>query len=255
VQPVGPLEFGDNDPFSSKIITRADGSKMLTGRGTAYARGKLMTFVEACRAWKAVAGRLPIPITVLLGGEEELGGVNLPPFLDANLEELRADIALIRRPGDHHQLARSLRRGDYHPRRRPRPHSEFYGSAATNPIQVLAKIIARQPGYPNGCITLPASTMAYASFPDNLRRSWDKLGFSGKKFSGGSPLGARTVGKLNSKEPNHERQQFAPGCESGRGAPDALSVRGRCHRRRKGHWRGRHRRAEEGRRAGLGHPL
>ena len=30
-----------------------------------------MTFVEACRAWKAVTGKLPIPITVLLEGEEE----------------------------------------------------------------------------------------------------------------------------------------------------------------------------------------
>ena len=47
-----------------------------------------MTFVEACRAWKAVTGTLPIPVTVLLEGEEELGGVNLPPFLDANAAEL-----------------------------------------------------------------------------------------------------------------------------------------------------------------------
>ena len=37
-----------------------------------------MAFVEACRAWKAVTGRLPIPITIMLEGEEEAGGVNLP---------------------------------------------------------------------------------------------------------------------------------------------------------------------------------
>ena len=88
-----------------------------------------MTFVEACRAWKAVTGKLPIPVTVLLEGEEESGGVNLPPFLDANLDELRADYALIcdtsmwdaDDPGDHHQPARPLRRGDRRPRRRPRP--------------------------------------------------------------------------------------------------------------------------------------
>ena len=54
-----------------------------------------MTFVEACRAWKAVTGSLPIPVTVLLEGEEESGGVNLPPFLDAHADELRADVALI----------------------------------------------------------------------------------------------------------------------------------------------------------------
>ena len=55
---------------------------MILGRGVADDKGQLMTFVEACRAWKAVTGRLPIPVTVLLEGEEESGGVNLPPFLD-----------------------------------------------------------------------------------------------------------------------------------------------------------------------------
>ena len=59
------------------------------GRGAADDKGQLMTFVEACRAWKAVTGKLPIPVTVLLEGEEESGGVNLPRFLDANAEELQ----------------------------------------------------------------------------------------------------------------------------------------------------------------------
>ena len=54
-----------------------------------------MTFVEACRAWKAVAGRLPVPVTILLEGEEESGGPSLPPFLEANAAELRADIGLV----------------------------------------------------------------------------------------------------------------------------------------------------------------
>ncbi len=83
---------------------------MIVGRGSADDKGQLMTFVEACRAWKAVTGELPMPVTVLLEGEEESGGVNLPPFLDANVEELRADVALIcdtnmwdaGDPGDHH---------------------------------------------------------------------------------------------------------------------------------------------------------
>ena len=120
VQPVDPLELWESDPFDPKLVTRPDGSKMLVGRGTADDKGQLMTFVEACRAWKAVTGRLPVPVTVLLEGEEESGGVNLPPFLDANLDELRADSALIcdtnmwdaDTPGDHHQPARPLRRGD-----------------------------------------------------------------------------------------------------------------------------------------------
>ena len=47
---------GRTIPFDPKIVTRADGSKMLVGRGTADDKGQLMTFVEACRAWKKVTG-------------------------------------------------------------------------------------------------------------------------------------------------------------------------------------------------------
>ena len=73
VQPVDPLELWENDPFDPKLVTRADGSRMLVGRGTADDKGQLMTFVEACRAWKAVTGALPVAVTVLLEGEEEFG--------------------------------------------------------------------------------------------------------------------------------------------------------------------------------------
>ena len=95
VQPVDPIDLWDHDPFEPKIETRADGTKAIRGRGTADDKGQLMTFVEACRAWRTVAGKLPIPVTVLLEGEEESGGVNLPPFLKAHAKELKADIGLI----------------------------------------------------------------------------------------------------------------------------------------------------------------
>ena len=128
VQPVDPIELWDNDPFDPKIVMRPDGSKIIVGRGTADDKGQLMTFVEACRAWKAVTGKLPLPVTVLLEGEEESGGINLPPFLAANREELPADYRADLRhrhvgrgdAGDHHLAARPRRRRDRHPCRRPR---------------------------------------------------------------------------------------------------------------------------------------
>jgi len=78
VQPVDPLELWDNDPFDPQIIDTPQ-SKIITGRGSADDKGQLMTFVEACRAWKTVTGSLPVPVTILLEGEEESGGANLPP--------------------------------------------------------------------------------------------------------------------------------------------------------------------------------
>ena len=74
VQPVDPLELWESDPFAPKIVEDGDGRKVISARGAADDKGQLMTFVEACRAWKKVTGRLPIPVTVLLEGQ----GVHLP---------------------------------------------------------------------------------------------------------------------------------------------------------------------------------
>jgi acetylornithine deacetylase/succinyl-diaminopimelate desuccinylase-like protein len=191
VQPIDPLELWENDPFDPKIVTRADGSKMLVGRGTADDKGQLMTFVEACRAWKAVTGRLPVPVTVLLEGEEESGGVNLPPFLAANKEELRADIALIcdtnMWDAATPAITTSLRGlvGEevvIHGADRDL-HSGFYGNAAANPNHVLARILADLRDA-DGRITLPGFYDGVPELPDELRASWAKLGFSDAAFLG-----------------------------------------------------------------------
>ncbi len=83
-------------------------------------RAQLMTFVEACRAWKAVTGSLPINVSMLLEGEEESGSPSLEPFLDANAgrahgrrrARLRHRHVGPRDAGDHHHAARPRRRGD-----------------------------------------------------------------------------------------------------------------------------------------------
>ena len=95
VQPVDPLELWQDDPFAPALKEIELGRKVITGRGSADDKGQLMTFVEACRAWKAVHGGLPCRITLLFEGEEESGSPSLKPFLEANAEELEADFALV----------------------------------------------------------------------------------------------------------------------------------------------------------------
>ena len=49
----------DHDPFEPAIKDAGNGRKIMTGRGTSDDKGQLMTFVEACRAYKDVHGKLP----------------------------------------------------------------------------------------------------------------------------------------------------------------------------------------------------
>jgi acetylornithine deacetylase/succinyl-diaminopimelate desuccinylase-like protein len=191
VQPADPLELWDRDPFDPAIETLADGTKVIRGRGSADDKGQLMAFVEACRAWKAVTGRLPIPVTILLEGEEESGGANLPGFLDANRDELKADIGLIcdTNMWDAHTPAIvTLLRGlcgeeiIVHAANQDL-HSGYYGMAAANPNRIVARILADLYDA-EGRITLPGFYDGVPDLPARLRDQWSTLGFSADAFLG-----------------------------------------------------------------------
>lgn len=191
VQPADPLELWEGDPFEPKIATLPDGSKEIRGRGASDDKGQMMTFIEACRAWKAVTGKLPIPITILLEGEEESGGANLPGFLDAARDELGADVAMIcdtnmwdkETPAITTSL-RGLCAEEIFIHAADRDlHSGFYGSAAANPNHILARIIADLRDA-DGRIQVPGF---YDGVPEpslELLAGWEKLDFSEAAFLG-----------------------------------------------------------------------
>jgi acetylornithine deacetylase/succinyl-diaminopimelate desuccinylase-like protein len=191
VQPVDPLDLWESDPFEPFIETRADGSRAIRARGASDDKGQLMAFVEACRAWKAVAGRLPIPVSILLEGEEESGGVNLPPFLKAHAEELRADIGLIcdtnmwdKQTPAIQTMLRGLCGEEIVIHAADRDlHSGFYGSAAANPNHILARILADLHDA-NGRVTLPGFYDGVPELPETLRAQWETLNFDPAAFLG-----------------------------------------------------------------------
>ena len=191
VQPADPLELWEGDAFEPVIVTLPDGSKEIRARGASDDKGQMMTFIEACRAWKAVTGKLPIPITILLEGEEESGGANLPGFLDAAKDELGADVAMIcdtnmwdkETPAITTSL-RGLCAEEIFVHAADRDlHSGFYGSAAANPNHILARIIADLRDA-DGRITIPGFYDGVPEPSQALLDGWAKLDFSEAAFLG-----------------------------------------------------------------------
>src|SRR3979490_267882 len=95
VQPGDPLNRLHRPPFEPAVTDHADGRKIIVARGAEDDKGQLMTFVEACRAWKSVTGSLPVDVTIVIEGEEEIGSKNFVPFLESNKDDLKADFALV----------------------------------------------------------------------------------------------------------------------------------------------------------------
>lgn len=191
VQPVDPLNLWDEPPFEPSIKEMPDGSKQMTGRGTSDDKGQLMTFVEACRAWKAETGSLPIKVTIFFEGEEESGSPSLIPFLEQNKELLKADFALVCDTGmwdrDTPAISTALRGllgEEIIVKAASRDlHSGMYGSAAANPIRILNRILAGLHD-DNGRVTVPGFYDGVPETPDDIKEMWNNLGFSEAEFLG-----------------------------------------------------------------------
>ena len=190
VQPVDPLALWDRDPFDPEVQDTAKG-RVIRGRGSSDDKGQLMTFVEACRAWKAVHGTLPGNFTLFFEGEEESGSPSLVPFLKDNADELACDLALICDTGLFESTApaivtmlRGLLGEEITITGPDRDlHSGMYGGAAQNPLHVLTRIIASLHD-DQGRVTVPQFYDGVTELPDEIRAQWQNLAFDHAKFLG-----------------------------------------------------------------------
>jgi acetylornithine deacetylase/succinyl-diaminopimelate desuccinylase-like protein len=86
VQPPGDPAAWDSDPFQP-----TERAGRLYGRGTADDKAGVAVHLAALRAH---GDRLPVGVTVLVEGEEEIGSPTLAEFLDAYREKLPADVVV-----------------------------------------------------------------------------------------------------------------------------------------------------------------
>ena len=189
VQPVDPLDLWHRPPFEPVIADHADGRKIIVARGAEDDKGQLMTFVEACRAWKNVTGSLPLDVTILIEGEEEIGSKNFGPFLDKHKKDLAADFVLVCDTGMWDQntpaITTSLRGLVYEEVRIKAAnrdlHSGIFGGGAQNPIRVLTRILGGLHD-DDGKITLPGFYDGVKDLPPDIRAQWEKLNLTAESF-------------------------------------------------------------------------
>ena len=189
VQPVDPLDLWHRDPFDP-AIEETEAGPVIRGRGSSDDKGQLMTFVEACRAWAAVEGRLPCRITFFFEGEEESGSPSLVPFLERNAEELKADIALVCDtsmvsrgvPSIASQLRGMLK--DEFTITGPRIdlHSGHYGGPGLNPLREIARIVASFHDADTGRVAVSGFYEGVHEVPEDQLRQWQDCGFDEKEY-------------------------------------------------------------------------
>src|SRR5581483_9398308 len=92
VQPPGEAADWDSDPFEP-----AERDGRLYGRGTADDKAGVAVHLAALRAF---TDGLPVGVTVLVEGEEEIGSPALRDFLTAYADRLRADVVVFADAGN-----------------------------------------------------------------------------------------------------------------------------------------------------------
>jgi acetylornithine deacetylase/succinyl-diaminopimelate desuccinylase-like protein len=196
VQPVDPLNLWKTPPFEPRIETLPDGRKIIVARGACDDKGQAMTFIEACRAFKVVTGKLPLPITMLIEGEEECGSKNLFGFVRDNAAEFKLDLALVCDTAMWDQktpaVTTSLRGLIYEDVKiicADRDlHSGVFGGAAQNPLRLLAEILGAM-WDDKGRVTIPGFYDGVKDLPSDIKADLKALDLTAEKFLG--PIGLK----------------------------------------------------------------
>jgi acetylornithine deacetylase/succinyl-diaminopimelate desuccinylase-like protein len=163
VQPPGEAADWDSDPFEP-----AERDGRLYGRGTADDKAGVAVHLAALRAY---GNELPVGVTVLVEGEEEIGSPALSAFLDAFRDALRADVVVFADAGnwttDIPALTTSLRGGTgvvVEVRTlRHGVHSGMYGGPAPDALTALCRMLASLHDERGG-VAVPGLTHGSAGF-------------------------------------------------------------------------------------------
>jgi acetylornithine deacetylase/succinyl-diaminopimelate desuccinylase-like protein len=186
VQPPDPLDLWTTPPFEA---TEKGGR--LYGRGTADNKGPLMAHVTAVGRLLEAEPDLPLNITFVIEGEEEIGSQNFKSFLQQHSDKLAgADFVFLSDTGIPNaeqmvitvglrgmicfEVELSNAKVDL--------HSGMYGGMIMNPIQALAELCASL-HMPDGKVNLPGFYDDVIDVQPWEREQLAKLGLSEAEFA------------------------------------------------------------------------
>ena len=89
VQPVDPVHEWESDPFGAEVR-----GEWIFARGASDMKGQFFAQMKAMECLRDADGAYPVNVKYLLEGEEEIGSINLPAFIDAHREQLACDVTL-----------------------------------------------------------------------------------------------------------------------------------------------------------------
>ncbi len=185
VQPVDPIALWRSDPFRA---TEDNGK--IYGRGSADNKGPQMAHIAAVAELLAERPDLPLRLTFIIEGEEEIGSPNLLPFLKSRRVELaEADFVLLSdtlSPSAEQIAVTVGLRGivalevafegpnsDL--------HSGLHGGAVYNPAQALCEVMASL-HTPDNKVNVPGFYDAVASVEDWDREELLRLGIDESQY-------------------------------------------------------------------------
>lgn len=146
VQPADPFELWTDAPFEPTVRDRR-----LYGRGAADNKGPTIVHMAALARVLEAHPDLPLNITYLIEGEEEIGSPSMPAFFERYADRLsKADFLLVSdtgSPNTEQIVITTALRGlvDFEIKLRgPKSdlHSGIHGGAVYNPLQALTELCA-----------------------------------------------------------------------------------------------------------------
>jgi acetylornithine deacetylase/succinyl-diaminopimelate desuccinylase-like protein len=184
VQPPDPLELWDSPPFEPVL---KDG--YVFARGATDNKGQILSHILGIQEMMEQNGGLPVNLHLVIEGEEEIGSVHLPGFLEQNRDALKSDVAVVSDTGmiapGNPTLSYGLRGVTAMEIKITGPkmdlHSGVFGGAVANPITALAQLLATLHDR-EGRVAIAGFYDRVKPLEDWEREAWRKLPIDGDKL-------------------------------------------------------------------------